>query len=148
MDRTGALPDSLQGQDLEPFRWTVNAGWGGKPTGCDFKTTDITPVFRYDKSYNKSTFDFKKREVIGEFDIDLNEDTCPGIEDDIFKSDLDSTIHIGCKWGGFDIGIHDRDKIECRIHDRGVSGYCLETLKSDTIDTRVEIRYLNGHEVK
>lgn len=29
MDTTGALPDSLEGQNLEPFRWTVNAGWGG-----------------------------------------------------------------------------------------------------------------------
>jgi len=60
MDTTGSLPDSLKGKDLEPFRWTVHAGWGGKPKGCNFKLKRAKVYFRHDGISAKKIIQFKK----------------------------------------------------------------------------------------
>jgi hypothetical protein len=129
MDTTGSLPDSLQGQDLEPFRWTVNAGWGGKPRGCDFELTYITTFFRYYGSKNIEPYGYRDSTRVGDIIVSTEPEKCPHYENRFSGSKPE----ILCDWSN--------TKLECSLKRYGPEGYCLEKEIPDTVNTRIKIRY-------
>lgn len=143
INRTGSLSDSLKGEDLEPFRWTVNTGWGGKPIGCDFKLDYITLQFRYDKEKDKKFDEFKNSSKAGYVYLDL-EDKCKKENVSRYKIGLDKNELIECKKGGFENGLYHRSKVGCRL-DRGkLLGYCIERNVFKKIETNMKIRYVKN----
>jgi hypothetical protein len=140
MDTTGALPDSLQGKDLEPFRWTVNAGWGGEPQGCDFEVVYIGFITTYIGKKNLGNIFYGEIKNIGDFHIKGNKENCPG--EDINRGDK-GVIEVVCRWGGFGYKSGNKNKLECEMRKTKSLAYCLERPTPDTIDVSMDIRYLN-----
>jgi hypothetical protein len=142
MDTTGALPDSLQGQDLEPFRWTVNAGWGGKPKGCDFDLINAEVSLIY-KDKNTKQYNLKN-EKVGEFDIDFYSKHHYDPGKDIYRIGTQKNPFIICKWGGFKYGIVslNNEFLNCKIKGQKPSGYHIEN-KKDSIRLNTHISYIN-----
>lgn len=139
MDTTGSLPDSLQGKNLEPFRWAVNAGWGGAPSGCDFKLTYITVFLRYFGEKNIEIPRYESKNEIGDEIIDIEEKKCSN-----YELNFDGGIlRYGCTWRGLDNQKKSDNRIECNFIKENKDGYCLERPISDTVNTYLSIAYHN-----
>jgi hypothetical protein len=138
MDTTGALPDSLQGKDLEPFRWTVNAGWGGEPQGCDFEVVYLGFVAIYDGRLNLRNEFYNSIKNVGSFNIKANTNKCPK---EYFNKERREEVKIDCIWkkefrGGKGL------ELKCRLEKKGTIAYCLSRPITDTIDLPIHFRYL------
>ena len=133
MDTTGSLPDSLKGKDLEHFRWTVNAGWAGSPSGCDFNLIGIG--FFNTKKTNL------KQKTYGASDFHIREDKnkCP--KKYIKKNMTYESIYVVCSNGEKST----RKSMECEMERRNSIAYCLERPFSDTIDISINVKYSRKH---
>lgn len=143
MDTTGPLRDSLQEQDLEAFRWTVNAGWGGKPIGCDFELKYVTLEFRYDKNKNERKYKLNNGSKIGQFYINFNTNKCDDVDGKIYKYLTKKYEYVECKWGGFSQGVYSNSELECGVEKNQTLGYCLRN-KESSVNFNMRVRYKNS----
>ena len=135
MDTTGSLPDSLKGKDLEHFRWTINAGWIGDPSGCDFNLVGVSFFSFYHRAENKIINE------IGNFNMKTNEDKCKPYYKRGQKNK--KRLYVYCREKSSESGLEIYSRAKCSLSRGGSIARCVEKPTPDTIREFIDIRYIS-----